>query len=76
MKVKRTLNEICTNLVHLRDARDMYARLVAETLREGNQAAAESFMEKFKHFDEVINYLSEIEVEYEDKYEEDEPEEE
>lgn len=69
MKVKKTLHEVYAELKELREVRDMRARLVAESFAEGDQEAADGFNKKFKYVDEVINYLSEIEVEYEDKYE-------
>lgn len=69
MKVKRTLHEIYAEIKELREMRDIHARLVAEALVEGDQLAVDSFTKKFKHSDDVINYLSGIEVEYEDEYE-------
>lgn len=69
MKVKRTLHEIYADLKQLRETRDIRGRLVAECLAEGDLEAAEDFVRQFKHTDEIIEYMSNIQVEYEDKYE-------
>lgn len=69
MKVKRTLHEIYSKLTGLRKQRDEYGNLIVMSMLDGNQKMVEYFTEKYKHFDEIIVYLSQIEVEYEDKYE-------
>ncbi|MGG0667777.1 hypothetical protein ABE073_04525 [Lederbergia citrisecunda] len=74
IKVKTSLYEVYTRIKELRETRDIYARLVADEMVEGNQESVEHFIRKYKHFDDVIEYLAQIEVEYEDKYESEEEE--
>lgn len=74
MKVKRTLHQIYSELTELRKTRETTCQLVARSVIENNKHAIEHFSDEYKHFDEVINYLSHIEVEYEDKYETEEDE--
>lgn len=69
MKVKRTLHEIYSELTQLREQRDMMGRVATESYIEGETRSFQHFVKRYNHYDEVINYLSEIEVEYEDKYE-------
>lgn len=71
MIVKKTLHEIYTELTELREDRDQIGFCVASSLAKGTQGKGltESFLRDFNHLNEVIAYLSRIEVEYEDKYE-------
>lgn len=69
MKVKKTLHQIYQELVELRETRATTGQLVARATINGNDGAIKHFINQYKHYDEVIDYLSRIEVEFEDKYE-------
>ncbi|MEM4994866.1 hypothetical protein WKH56_20090 [Priestia sp. SB1] len=75
MKVKKTLHEIYMEITELRRMRDQTGSLVTRALIEKNEKSVNHFSDEYKHFDEVLKYLSQIEVEYEDKYETDEEDE-
>ncbi|MGG0308235.1 hypothetical protein ABEY43_06085 [Priestia megaterium] len=68
MKVKKTLHQVFEEIKELREHKDLTARMVASSLiREDGHH--NSLVEEYKHYDELLRYLSKIEVEYEDKYE-------
>lgn len=69
MKVTKTLHEIYNELTHLNKMRDMASNMLARAVVTNNQYHIDKATEEYKHLDEVIQYLSRIEVEYEDKYE-------
>jgi hypothetical protein len=69
LKVKRTLHQIYEELKHLREMKDRAGGMIAFASMSENKQAIEQYKDEYKHFDEVIKYLSHIEVEYDDKYE-------
>lgn len=68
MKVKTTFYEIYTRISDLRKTRDIHARILADSLVDGSQKSVEHFTLKYQHYNDLIEYLSEIEVEYEENY--------
>lgn len=68
MKVKWTLHEVYNELKRLREERDRMGRLAMETYIEGEISSFEHFTKRYKYYDEAINHLSQIEVEFENKY--------
>lgn len=68
MKVSMTLHEIYTKLKYLREQRDNYARIIADCLAENEENEANHFVEKFKHINDVIEYYSQIDVEFDNKF--------
>lgn len=69
MLVKKTLHQIYEELTELRRVRDINATVVTQALA-GKRGIEwiKTPLDDYRHFDEVIKYLSQIEVEYEDKY--------
>lgn len=70
MKDKMTFHEIYMKLTELRERRDVFARLITESLIEEGEVSSyvEHWKSKYKHVNELIEYYSEIEVEFENKY--------
>lgn len=68
MKTVMTLHEVYLKLKELRERRDMYARIIAEYVTEEDENGVRDFKEKYEHIQSVIDYYSDIEVEYENKY--------
>lgn len=63
-----TLHEVYTKLKELRERRDIYGRMIAESVTEDDDHGVRSFKGKYKHIEKVIEYYSQIEVEFENKY--------
>jgi len=68
MKVKKTLRQIIREINELKEQKELAGRVIARSLVKENREHKELFYE-YKHYDEVIEYLLNTEVEYEDKYE-------
>ena len=68
MKTKMTLHEVYMKLTELRERRNIYSRLITECLIDENEDSVERYTEKYQRLNEMIDYYSEIEVEFENKY--------
>lgn len=64
VKTKMTLHEVYMKIKELRECRDLFARCIAEAILEDNQKSVEHFKEGYKNVENLIDYYSEIEVEF------------
>jgi RNase H-fold protein (predicted Holliday junction resolvase) len=69
MKVRKSLGEIVNEIAEIKRMREMSAHMVAVHVSKESNHLQRS-IEDFQHFDKLLKYLQEIEVEYEDEYEE------
>lgn len=74
MIIRKTLHEIYSELTELREMRKSSANILAIATIGEDKYQIERSLSGYKHYDEIIDYLSRIEVEYDDKYAEEEEE--
>lgn len=76
MKVKKTVHQLVEEVLELRKTREVYAiGLSRNVIEDKKPSTAEYYQAHFEHTEEVLKFLSNIEVEYEDPYQEEEEEE-
>lgn len=70
MKVSKTLHEIYSELSDLREMRSAVASQIAGCATYRQSKGIEELTQEYRQINEVINHLSRITVEFENKYEE------
>lgn len=69
MKSKMTLHEIYYKLKDINEQRNMLAKCLASSVIENDsEGIIESFKKSYQHMEEVLEYYSTIEVEFDNKY--------
>lgn len=69
MLVKRTLHEIHSDFNDLKELRSQTGRMLGDAIIGGRKRLVDKAIDEYRQLDDMIKYMSNIEVEYEDKYE-------
>lgn len=66
--VKRTLAQVYSEFVQLKSRREIVGQLATKASIDGRQDSFKTLCEEYKAISERLEYLSDIEVEYNDVY--------